>query len=258
MRYFLHLAYKGSNYHGWQRQPNASSVQATIETGLSKMLKVPTKIHGCGRTDAGVHASQYFAHFDYEGEWNYDPVERLNLILPGDIAIFEIIPVHEKANTQQGAFRRTYDYFMHFRKHPFLTGRSALFAGLDLNLEEMRRAGEVLTQHKDFRALCKTPDKVPHTRCNLMSVKIFEHPKGEGLRINVESNRFLKGMIRLMVTKLVEVGTGKISVAELDEFIGKQVNPSYKVLAPPQGLYLSKIEYRYLSREPALDYLQPW
>ena len=255
LRHFLHLAYKGTHYSGWQWQPNAVSVQGTIEAALEKMLKKPMKIHGCGRTDAGVHASQYFAHLDIEENWDFDIVERLNRMLPKDIAIFDLIPTKEGVNTQKDALNRTYDYYIHFRKHPFLSEFSTHYIGAPLDIEKMNAAAQMLTSHRDFRALCKSPDKVPHTRCLVMAAEIVEINHGAGLRLRITASRFLKGMIRLIVTKLLEVGQGKISVSELDTFIGRQENPDYKVLAPPQGLRLSRVIYPFLDIEPVHGFL---
>ncbi len=215
---------------------------------MSKMMKAPLKIHGCGRTDAGVHATQYFAHLDIEEEWSFDPVERLNKMLPNDIAIFDALPVEEKANCQQDAVKRTYDYFIHFEKHPFLSGISTLYTGKPLNIEEMNKAAHLLPKHNDFRALCKTPDRIPSTTRKVLSAEILENSNGIQFRITAKG--FLRGMIRLIVTKLFEVGQGTITVEELDEFIGKKENPHYKLFAPPQGLHLSRIEYPYLNIAP--------
>jgi tRNA pseudouridine38-40 synthase len=255
LRYFLHLAYKGTHYHGWQRQVSAISIQETIEAALTKMLKVPCKIHGCGRTDTGVHASQYFAYLDLEGEYDFDLVERVNRILPEDIAVFEFIPVTSRANTQRDAISRTYDYYFHFNKHPYLAELSTYYDGPVLDVEAMNKAAEILTKHEDFRALCKSPDKVNHTRCRVMSAEIRFLKHVDGIQFSITANRFLKGMIRLIVNKLIKVGQGKMSVAELDEFIGKKENPAYKVLAPPQGLYLSKVVYPFLERKAVNGFL---
>jgi tRNA pseudouridine38-40 synthase len=213
------------------------------------MFKVPCKIHGCGRTDTGVHASQYFAYLDLESEFDFDPVKRVNRILPEDIAVFEFIPVTSRANTQRDAISRTYDYYLHFNKHPYLAELSTYYDGPDLDVDAMHKAALVLAKHGDFRALCKSPDKVNHTRCRVMSAEVRLLKHVDGIQFTITANRFLKGMIRLIVNKLLKVGQGKMSVEELDAFIGKKENPAYKVLAPPQGLHLSKVVYPYLERE---------
>lgn len=249
MRFFIHLAYRGTNYRGWQRQAGVHSIQETIEGALSKMFKTPCKIHGCGRTDAGVHASQYFAHFDLEGEFDFDMVERINRILPEDIAVFDFIPVSPGANTQRDAFSRTYDYFFHFDKHPFPGLLSTYYNGPELDISEMDKAAKVMLNHRDFRALCKAPDRVDHTRCLIMSAEVKELAGIRGIQFSITASRFLKGMVRLTVNRLLKVGQGRMSVEEFDAFIGKQENPHFKVFAPPQGLHLSKVVYPYLERE---------
>ncbi|KAA3638536.1 MAG: tRNA pseudouridine(38-40) synthase TruA [Bacteroidetes bacterium] len=249
MKFFLHLAYNGTNYRGWQRQAGVVSVQETIEEALGKMLKTPISVHGCGRTDAGVHASQYFAHVDLEKQYDFDLVERLNRILPEDIAVFEFIPVEPRANAQRGATSRTYDYYLHFDKNPHLSALSTYYNGPVLDLTAMNAAAEVMINHRDFRALCKAPDRVEHTRCLIMSSEVKNLERINGIRFTITASRFLKGMVRLTMNKLIKVGQGKMSVAEFDDFIGQKENPHFKVFAPPQGLYLSKVVYPFLERE---------
>ncbi len=251
MKFFIHLAYKGTNYRGWQRQAGVVSVQQVIEESLEKMLKTRMSVHGCGRTDAGVHASQYFAHVDLEGQYDFDLAERLNLILPDDIAVFEFIPVEPHANAQRGAVSRTYDYYLHFDKHPYYSTFSTYYKGPELNVELMNAAAQVMLKHRDFRALCKAPDRVEHTRCLIMSAEVISLDKIRGINFRITASRFLKGMVRLTMNKLIKVGQGKISVEAFDEFIGKKENPHYKVFAPPQGLHLSKVVYPFLERERA-------
>ncbi len=251
MRYFIHLAYSGKNYHGWQRQTNVLGIQDVIEEKLSLLLGKPVFIHGCGRTDAGVHAHQYFFQLEIEESWDFDFVFRINKMLPPDIAVFEIIPVTENANAQHDAIRRTYDYYLHFKKTPFLADHSTWYEGFELTqLEKMAKGANILTQYNDFRALCKRPDKVGHTRCNLSAVNIYKNKNGDRLRIEVTSNRFLRGMIRLIVTKLLEIGQGRLSLEDWENFIARNENPSFKRFAPPQGLHLSKIEYPFLNITP--------
>lgn len=257
MRHFLHIAYKGTNYKGWQRQTSAISIQQVIEEQLQIMLHSPERviIHGCGRTDGGVHADQYFFHFDVKEEWDFDFVFRLNKMLPDDIAVFDVFPVAHNANAQYNAIKRTYNYFIHFYKEPFLNESSTLYQGGELDLKKMAQALNILTKYTDFRALCKSPDKVNHTRCNLSAAQLFVHKKGNRLRLEITSNRFLRGMIRLIVANLLEIGQGRLSLNDWEAFIAKAENPNYKKLAPPQGLHLSKVVYPYLDVEVKEAYL---
>lgn len=255
MRYFLHLSYNGKKYHGWQRQLSVTSVQQVIEEALSRMLHHTIIIHGCGRTDAGVHADQYFAHFDTDVEWDYDPIFRLNKMLPNDIAIFDIIPMAKNANTRHHAYSRTYNYFIHLYKEPFLNEYSTFYDGEKLDLQAMSQGAAILTKFSDFRSLCKSPDRVDHTRCTLTSARLFVHQDGHQLRFEVISNRFLRAMIRIIVAKLLLIGTGKLSLEEWEAFIAKNEQAVHKDIAPPQGLHLSKIEYRNLSIATKRAYL---
>jgi tRNA pseudouridine38-40 synthase len=128
LRYFFHLGYLGTNYSGWQKHPDGLSVQQVLEEALSQIFKTPMYITGCGRTDAQVHASQFFFHIDVEREWDYDLLFRLNKLLPDDIAVFDIIPMEGQPHARFDAVERSYDYFIHTYKDPFLGGLSAFYA----------------------------------------------------------------------------------------------------------------------------------
>jgi len=255
MRYFLHLAYNGEKYHGWQRQLSVRTVQQVIEDNLARMLHHPVIIHGCGRTDAGVHADQYFAHFDTDTIWDYDPLFRLNKMLPNDISIFEIIPVKDNANTRHHAYRRTYNYFIHLYKNPFLHPSSTLYLNEKLDLQTMQKGAAILTKYSDFRSICKSPDKVDHTRCKFTSARLFQQEDGQLLRFEFTSNRFLRAMIRIIVANLIEVGKGRLSLENWEAIIAKNEERIHKLIAPPQGLHLSRIEYRNLDIKPKRKYL---
>nr|HPH46379.1 tRNA pseudouridine synthase A [Chryseolinea sp.] len=138
MRYFFHIGYHGHFYRGWQRQPNVRNVQHVIETTLTNILKTPTSAMGCGRTDAQVHASQFFFHTDVQNAWDYDLMFRVNKALPDDIAVFEIIPVEENQHARFDATLRTYDYFIHTYKDPFLTTLSSFYLLKNLNIDKMK------------------------------------------------------------------------------------------------------------------------
>jgi tRNA pseudouridine38-40 synthase len=254
MRYFLHIGYNGAAYRGWQRQANVRSVQEVLETELTKMLNQRIIVHGCGRTDAKVHASQYFLHFDYEKEFDFDFVFRINKMLPDDIAVFEIIPVIANANAQLDAIRRTYDYFIHFNKDPFLSEFSSLYLLENLDFDKMKEAASLFTNQKDYHSLCLAPNTYNSTICEIFSSQLFINEKEGRLRFQITSNRFLRGLIRSIIGRLLEIGEGKLSVEELETGLkGGQINYSNK-LAYPQGLYLSKVEYLYLKKEPRSDF----
>ncbi len=247
MRYFFHIAYNGHQYHGWQRQPKHISIQEVIEDCLSRIVKMPTMIMGCGRTDAQVHASQYFFHADIQEEWHYDFVFRMNKVLPSDIALFNIIPVERNAHAQFDAKSRTYDYFIHTYKDPFLTQSSSLYLEKNLRYDLMNEAANLLTKYNDYRSFCKSPDQYKHTLCNIKSVQLFSNSNTDRIRIQITADRFLHGMIRAIVAKLLKIGKGELSIAEFENYlIKKEMHPNLE-FAYPQGLYLSKIIYPYLN-----------
>jgi len=246
MKYFLHIAYNGARYRGWQRQPKVSSVQEVLETTIEKMMGEFITCFGCGRTDAGVHASQYFLHIDIEEAFQFDPVFRLNKMLPNDIAVFDVLPMPDTVHARFDAVARTYDYFIHRYKDPFLKQGSSLYPIDDLDVDQMNKAVAVIRQTRDFRSLCKQPDIYKHTNCNIQSAQLFSDEKGDRLRFQITANRFLRGMIRKIVARLIDIGRGKLSVDEFTETLQKKELFEYKNNAYPEGLFLSKILYPYL------------
>lgn len=243
LRYFLHLAYQGQKYHGWQRQTNHVSVQGTLESTLSEILKQPIRVIGCGRTDAGVHASQYFAHFDVETIWDYDLHFRLNKRLPDDIAIFDIFAVEQNQHVRYDAISRTYEYFIHTYKDPHLDGKSGLYPYQDLRLADMQKALDMLTKYIDFRTFCRRPEKMNTTICHLTEATLFTDGSQSRHRVRISGNRFLTGMIRLIVGELLMVGQGKCSLDKFENYLVNKPLLSYFNHAYPQGLYLAEIIY---------------
>lgn len=245
-KYFFHIAYKGNRYHGWQYQPNVISVQEVFETRLSQILKTKVTVMGCGRTDAQVHATQFFFHIEIDKSWDFDLLFRLNKLLPPDVAVYEIIPMQEKQHARYDATQRTYDYFIHTYKNPFLSEGSSLYMERDLNLTDMKKGVELFVGHKDFKVFHKGPTKYKHTFCNVSSTKLFVNKRGDRIRFQVSANRFLSSMVRTMVGTLLEIGRGNFTVAELEKCIENRVLPEFITPAYPQGLYLSKVIYPYL------------
>ena len=246
MRYFFHIGYNGYNYHGWQKHAGFTTIQETLEDNLSKLLKSTTTIIGCGRTDAQVHANQYFFHLNSDLELNEEIVFRLNKMLPEDIAVFEIIKVADDVHAQYNAVKRTYDYFVHTYKDPFLNRFSSYYQGKELDIQTIKQALALLPNYNDYYAFCKSPEKQEHTICNLMSAELFSTAKGDQFRIQISSNRFLRGMIRAIVAKLFKTGAGEMSIDEFENYlITKDSRPNLE-FAPPQGLYLSKVVYPFL------------
>lgn len=254
MRYFLHIGYHGLNYGGWQRQPEVLNVQGVIETSISQILKTPVSIVGCGRTDALVHASQFFFHMDVEKEWDFDLFFRLNKILPPEIAVFDIIPMEGRPHARFDAIQRRYDYFIHTYKDPFLHGMSSLYLEKNLDLDKMKEATSLLPNYTDFRAFCKTPAQYDHTICHVTSARLFSDKNGDKLRFQISSNRFLSKMIRIIVGKLLKIGTGVLSVEEFEHYLITKETPPNITPAYPQGLYLSKVTYPFLDLPPRTEF----
>ncbi|MEJ7645084.1 MAG: tRNA pseudouridine(38-40) synthase TruA [Chryseolinea sp.] len=255
MRFFFHIGYNGYNYRGWQFQPGIASVQHVLESTLSQVLKTPVSIMGCGRTDAMVHASQFFFHLDVNAVWDYDLLFRLNKNLPDDIAIFDIIPVDENQHARYDALKRTYDYFIHTYKDPFLSQLSSLYLGRDLDLGEMKRAVALLTKYDDYRAFCKTPAEYDHTICHVSEATLFTDSRGDLIRFQISANRFLGRMIRIIVGRLLEIGNRNLSVDAFEQYLITRVTPPIIEPAYPQGLYLSKVTYPFLDMPQRTNFI---
>jgi len=250
LRYFFHTGFDGHNYRGWQRQAKAISVQQVIETTLSEMLKEPVSIMGCGRTDAQVHASQFFFHLDIKDPWGYDLLFRINKMLPDDIAIFEIIPMEENQHARFDAIQRKYDYFIHTYKDPHLHHSSAWYPENNLDIDTMKKAASLLTQYNDYRSYCKSPDTYLHTICNVTASTLSCNKNGDRLRFEISADRFLGRMVRLIVGKLLKIGVGELSLDEFESYLVEKITPATFDVAHPQGLFLSKVTYPYLDIPP--------
>ena len=251
MRYFLHIAYSGTNYRGWQMQKGGVlSVQEVIEKNLSQVFKKPVYVVGCGRTDAQVHASQYFLHFQLEDSWDFDLLFRLNKMLPSDISVFDIIQVEPKQHARFGATKRTYNYFIHTYKDPFLKNISTLYTEYKLDLHKIGEAVALLTSYEDYHAFCKTPSAHSSTLCTISEATLYSNLAGDRIRFQITSNRFLRGMIRIIVGKLLLIGSGQMTVAEFESLLISKKTPAEFDVAHPQGLFLSEVEYPFLSIAP--------
>lgn len=241
MRYFIELAYRGTHYHGWQIQPNAPSVQEKIEEGLSLILKNPTSIMGSGRTDTGVHCREQFAHFDSPKALDTEHLGyRLNAFLPADILIKRIFPVPETLHARFSATERRYEYLLSRTKDPFRIGLSARY-WKPLDVQAMQEAATKLTDYEDFKAFSKVKTQVRHFRCDVKSAYWEITP--DLWVFHIRANRFLRGMVRAVVGTLLEVGSGKISVADFCRIIESGDRRKAGAAAPPEGLYLVEVTY---------------
>ncbi|WP_347159427.1 tRNA pseudouridine synthase A [Pontibacter chitinilyticus] len=257
MRYFFHIGYTGTNYHGWQRHPYGIGVQQVIEDGLRRILKMPVAVVGCGRTDAGVHASQFFFHLDVAEPWDFDLLFRLNKLLPSDIAVFDILPMEGLPHARFDATLRSYDYYIHTYKDPFLSSVSALYLTRHLHLDAMKAATALLPLYSDYRCLCLTPAAQESTICHVTTAQWEADASGDRLRFRISANRFLSRMIRILVGKLLLVGTGALSIDAFESYLATTNAPKSLTPAYPQGLFLSKVTYPYLNLAPRSSLAAP-
>lgn len=244
-RYFIHLAYKGTNYAGWQMQPNALTVQELIEKAISAILKYSIPVTGCGRTDAGVSASDFYCHFDSLSLLSTTECEqltyKLNRFLPQDIVIFSIFQVNADAHARFSATSREYNYAMITRKNPFLYQDAFLIHG-KIDIEKMNDCAKLLLGRFDFECFSKVNTDVNNFFCTVISAE-FKSIDTHSLVFTIKADRFLRNMVRAIVGTLLDVGRGKI---DMNEFIiilnsRNRCNAGYSV--PAQGLTLSKVQY---------------
>lgn len=237
------MSYQGAAYRGWQRQAGVHSVQEVFETTLSKVCGEELTVTACGRTDAGVHARQFIVHVDIAGPLHDEFMFRLNKNLPTDIAVYGLYPVAPKAHARYDATERTYNYYFHQYADPFLHNMSSLYQFENLNLKAMAQGLSLLPQYRDYAMLCKKPDKHNTTICNITEAQIFSSPDQQLCRIQISANRFLMGMIRMLVHELLDLGQGKLSLGEFTEYLELKHGPERRRMAHPQGLYLSRVVY---------------
>lgn len=241
MRYFLELSYNGKAYHGWQNQPNAISVQEVVENAISKLLNSKIKIVGAGRTDAGVHAKQMFAHFDIEAKIEGDDLKyKLNAFLPEDIAVHDVFDVKPDAHARFNATRRSYLYRLSIEKDAF-NFDSAYYLKKQLNIGLMNQATKELLGHKDFQCFSKTHTDVKTYYCDIQSANWQQI--GNELHFTITADRFLRNMVRAIVGTLINVGLEKITVEDLQAIIASKNRSEAGYSVPAHGLYLTKIEY---------------
>lgn len=259
-RYFIELNYDGTNYHGWQVQPNAVTVQQLLDEALSTVLRQPIETTGCGRTDSGVHATQFFAHFDLESMVNSelsmdDPAKKnhhspftidsrgVNAILPKDIAIKRIIPVHHDAHARFDATQRSYEYHIHFAKDPFRVNRSwELRDKPDIAL--MNAAAGIIIGYTDFSCFSKSNTQTFTNNCKITRAEWIEND--DGLVFHIAADRFLRNMVRAIVGTLIEIGRKEIEPEVIRQIIESKNRGKAGTSVPACGLYLTEVKYPYL------------
>lgn len=248
MRYFLEIAYNGRNYAGWQIQPDQTAVQEVIEGVLSRLYNMHLPITGAGRTDAGVHAMQTYAHVDLPIPADESLAYKLNKMLPEDIIIKKVISVPEEAHARFDAISRSYQYFVHLEKDPFLSDRSYHFPYGIPDLSVMEEAIAILMKYHDFAPLSRRNPDVSNTLCYLSEAYWETIQPGKRLVFHITANRFLHNMVRRITGALLLIGTHKLTTTELEDAL-REVKPMRINLSlPPHGLYLTRVTYPYLNQ----------
>lgn len=242
MRYAIHLAYNGANYCGWQTQPELATVQETIEKALTTLLRTPIAIVGCGRTDSGVHASDFYAHFDIDKDIDLNLVFKLNSYLPADIAIYGIEPVKDNFHARFSALSRTYQYHVSTQRLPFSQG---LYCRIyfDPDIAMMNEAALALMEYDDFTSFAKLHTDNKTNICHL--TQAHWERVGEELVFTITSNRFLRNMVRSVTGTLLDVGRGKLALDGLREIVEAKNRCAAGVSMPAQGLFLTKVDYNW-------------
>ena len=250
MRYFIRISFKGTRYSGWQRQDNAISVQATLERALRLYVGESVETCGAGRTDAGVHALNYIAHFDSvkldmlgkHTQYAY----KLNAILPPDISVHAITPVSQKAHARFDALSRSYRYYIHLSKNPFVQEFST-FCPFNLHMDKMNCAAALLLGTHDFTAFSKLHGGNKSSMCAVSHAMFTAHSSNyfSGIVFEISANRFLRNMVRAIVGTLIEVGRGKIEPQEILSILEKKNRNNAGSSVSAQGLFLTQIDYPY-------------
>ncbi len=241
MRYFIAFSYFGKSYHGWQNQPNAITVQEVLEDALSKLLRESIALVGAGRTDAGVHAKEMFAHFDFEDEIDLqDLVFRLNAFLPDDVAVEEIFQVHKEAHARFDATERTYEYWITLKKNPFYYDR-AHYVKQMLDIDTMNAAAKLFLEHRDFECFSKSNTDVYTYFCDVRKA-VWTQEKDK-LVFTISADRFLRNMVRAIVGTLLNVGNGKANLDDVQRILKSKDRTQAGASVPAKGLYLTKIVY---------------
>ncbi len=241
-RYFVRLSYKGTAYHGWQIQPNAITVQETLQKAFSLLLKEDIAVIGAGRTDTGVHAINYFAHFELINGIDdlKQLVFKLNRFLKNDIAVHAVFPVKEDIHARFSAISRTYEYRIHRKKNPFLTDTS-LYMYENLDFEAVNSAAKILFDYKDFTSFSKLHTDTKTNFCKIIRAEWIQ--RGEQYIFIIEADRFLRNMVRAITGTLLDVGRKKISENDFRKIIESKNRSAAGVSVPAHGLFLTEIKY---------------
>lgn len=243
-RYFVELAFKGTNFYGWQYQPNQVSVQETIAHAFTTLLREEIAIVGCGRTDTGVHASQYFIHFDTTKDIPNNFLVRVNKFLPKDIVILDLFAVNMEAHARFGAYKRAYEYHIHFVKNPFLQGLSTFIPQPEkVDFDKLQEAANLLMGYDEFYPFCKTNNDAKTMKCKMYRCEWDIDIANNKMVLHIAANRFLRGMVRLTVGMCLNVAMGRLSLEQVQQAMEKQERLPLDLSVAADGLFLSQIHY---------------
>lgn len=244
MRLFIHFQYDGTNYHGWQIQPNGNTVQEELQKALSVILRQPIEVVGAGRTDTGVHACHMVAHFEtvlpLVGELE-GVSYKLNRLLPRDISVLRIEPVADDMHARFSATSRRYHYYISTRKDPFARQYSWQIHW-QLDFDKMNEAAKMLIGEKDFASFCKVGSDVKTTMCNLTHAQWVKDSE-TNWHFEISANRFLRNMVRAVVGTLIEVGRGRMTLEQFQSVLSQKSRSAAGESVPANGLFLEEVSY---------------
>ena len=242
MRYFVWFSYDGTAYHGWQIQPNGNSVQEELQRALSTLLREEISVTGAGRTDAGVHARQMVAHFDFSEAIDLEQLAyKLNRILPCDIAVDRVELVDDDMHARFSATSRTYHYYIHTKKDPFSRPYSTELH-YELDFDKMNEAGRILMTYDDFGAFCKSHSDVKTTLCRVTKAEWVQTSETSWY-FEITANRFLRNMVRAVVGTLIDVGRGRLTLDDFRKVIEGKRRTAAGESMPANALFLEIIRY---------------
>ena len=242
-RYFLQLAFNGAAYCGWQIQHNAPTIQQTLQDNLGTILREPVKLIGCGRTDSRVHAKDFYAHFDTDQQLDTRYVEKLNRILPRDIWVMDLLsPTKITGHARFHATQRSYEYWVCTTRNPFYLNLATYCFQQPPDLDAMNEAAAYLPEYEDYETFSKVNPNLSHYKCQVTEA-YWTQETPELIKFTIHSNRFVRGMVRLIVSTLIRVGNGRLTPKDFEARLAARDRQQAADAAPPDGLYLSHIQY---------------
>lgn len=244
MRYLVDISYKGTQYSGFQVQKNAVTIQEKLNDAISLFLREPISTTSASRTDRGVHARQNFVHFDFDRPLPNGFLTRLNLVLPKDISINKVYHVADNFHSRFDGIERSYEYIIFSKKDPFMIENGWYYYTSALDIKKMNACAKLLTKYIDYSAFTKTHTQVKTNDCTIKKAKWTYNKKSDRLLFEVTANRFLRGMVRALVGTMIQVGKGKMTVADFKNVIESKNALLADFSPPPQGLYLTAIKYK--------------